>query len=358
MASSQLENVLDVLKLLPLVLQRDLQLIYELDKECVENEKKQEKLSTHILQHFNDTLSKQQLQKLDLSELQELRDIQSQSHIGSAEKLAIAKQCRDICVSYIQRIDEDLDYIYNEAPAGTLDNTIESSMMGAGSSTLPSTSSMMFDETYNKYGQKSLIIQGQHQHHRQAAQKGIKAPRIDAFTQQNDDVAAANAASASTASISTATGGVSSGARHGGVRRKSAVYAMDSMSVALGDTESDDEESAYLPSHDYQHQSVTTGLANTGISDVNVGDMSDMQIISSNAGEDGGVGGDSGDTQLYCTCHGTSYGEMVACDDDNCRIEWFHFGCVGLKSKPKGKWYCPECTQRRAAQQTAASMIY
>lgn len=32
-----------------------------------------------------------------------------------------------------------------------------------------------------------------------------------------------------------------------------------------------------------------------------------------------------------------------------CRIEWFHFGCVGLKEKPKGKWYCTDCagTQKR-----------
>lgn len=27
-----------------------------------------------------------------------------------------------------------------------------------------------------------------------------------------------------------------------------------------------------------------------------------------------------------------------------CKIEWFHFGCVGLKEQPKGKWYCSECT--------------
>ena len=30
-----------------------------------------------------------------------------------------------------------------------------------------------------------------------------------------------------------------------------------------------------------------------------------------------------------------------------CPIEWFHFQCVGLTSKPKGKWYCPKCTQER-----------
>ncbi|XP_023539868.1 PHD finger protein ING1 [Cucurbita pepo subsp. pepo] len=45
----------------------------------------------------------------------------------------------------------------------------------------------------------------------------------------------------------------------------------------------------------------------------------------------------------YCLCNQVSYGEMVACDNPNCKIEWFHFGCVGLKEQPKGKWYCSDC---------------
>lgn len=70
----------------------------------------------------------------------------------------------------------------------------------------------------------------------------------------------------------------------------------------------------------------------------------------------------------YCLCHQVSYGEMIGCDNpdvsvllafylhkiaDNylfhkqCPIEWFHFACVGLTIKPKGKWYCPKCSQDR-----------
>lgn len=26
-----------------------------------------------------------------------------------------------------------------------------------------------------------------------------------------------------------------------------------------------------------------------------------------------------------------------------CKIEWFHFDCVGIKERPKGKWYCSDC---------------
>jgi len=45
----------------------------------------------------------------------------------------------------------------------------------------------------------------------------------------------------------------------------------------------------------------------------------------------------------YCLCQQVSYGEMVGCDNPDCPIEWFHFGCMDLHSKPKGKWFCPKC---------------
>ncbi|XP_041350155.1 inhibitor of growth protein 3-like [Gigantopelta aegis] len=46
----------------------------------------------------------------------------------------------------------------------------------------------------------------------------------------------------------------------------------------------------------------------------------------------------------YCVCNQVSYGDMVGCDNDDCPIEWFHYGCVGLSQAPKGKWFCPQCT--------------
>uniref|UniRef100_A0A673J0N5 Inhibitor of growth protein n=1 Tax=Sinocyclocheilus rhinocerous TaxID=307959 RepID=A0A673J0N5_9TELE len=45
----------------------------------------------------------------------------------------------------------------------------------------------------------------------------------------------------------------------------------------------------------------------------------------------------------YCLCEQVSFGQMIGCDNDECPIEWFHFSCVGLNHKPKGKWYCPKC---------------
>lgn len=47
--------------------------------------------------------------------------------------------------------------------------------------------------------------------------------------------------------------------------------------------------------------------------------------------------------ETYCTCRQVSYGSMIACDNDNCKYQWFHFDCVKITTKPKGKWYCPLC---------------
>lgn len=49
------------------------------------------------------------------------------------------------------------------------------------------------------------------------------------------------------------------------------------------------------------------------------------------------------DEPTYCLCDQVSFGEMIMCDNDLCPIEWFHFSCVTLTTKPKGKWFCPKC---------------
>jgi hypothetical protein len=48
--------------------------------------------------------------------------------------------------------------------------------------------------------------------------------------------------------------------------------------------------------------------------------------------------------EVFCVCRGVSYGEMVACDSDFCKYEWFHLPCVQLTAPPKGRWFCPMCT--------------
>uniref|UniRef100_A0A0D3FP24 Inhibitor of growth protein N-terminal histone-binding domain-containing protein n=1 Tax=Oryza barthii TaxID=65489 RepID=A0A0D3FP24_9ORYZ len=43
----------------------------------------------------------------------------------------------------------------------------------------------------------------------------------------------------------------------------------------------------------------------------------------------------------YCICHQISYGDMIACDNDNCEGgEWFHYTCVGLTPETRFKGKC------------------
>ena len=50
---------------------------------------------------------------------------------------------------------------------------------------------------------------------------------------------------------------------------------------------------------------------------------------------------------VYCTCRMVSFGKMIGCDSDDCTVEWFHLGCVGLTedTQPE-KWYCDDCRNR------------
>ncbi|CAG5077600.1 Oidioi.mRNA.OKI2018_I69.PAR.g8766.t1.cds [Oikopleura dioica] len=47
--------------------------------------------------------------------------------------------------------------------------------------------------------------------------------------------------------------------------------------------------------------------------------------------------------ETYCFCQQVSYGNMIGCDSSKCQYGWFHFSCVRINSKPKGKWFCPAC---------------
>ncbi|OJJ83961.1 putative PHD finger domain protein [Aspergillus glaucus CBS 516.65] len=72
-------------------------------------------------------------------------------------------------------------------------------------------------------------------------------------------------------------------------------------------------------------------------------DMSDSENDAGNDLDDDDEDEGNEDTKVYCTCRSVSHGDMVACDNDNCPYEWFHWKCVGLTREPVGTWYCDEC---------------
>jgi inhibitor of growth protein 3 len=52
---------------------------------------------------------------------------------------------------------------------------------------------------------------------------------------------------------------------------------------------------------------------------------------------------DAVDDTKYCYCHDVSHGDMIACDNINCGIQWFHLACAGITQVPQGEWLCKEC---------------
>ena len=52
---------------------------------------------------------------------------------------------------------------------------------------------------------------------------------------------------------------------------------------------------------------------------------------------------------VYCFCKQVSFGEMIACDNPSCAIEWFHFQCVGLTpaNRPTVAWFCSTCEKEK-----------
>lgn len=57
-------------------------------------------------------------------------------------------------------------------------------------------------------------------------------------------------------------------------------------------------------------------------------------------------GGDTEDKELYCFCRKLSYGEMIGCDNPDCRYQWFHLPCVNLKPPLPDQWYCDDCLEK------------
>ncbi|GAA6051913.1 hypothetical protein JCM3770_006572 [Rhodotorula araucariae] len=80
------------------------------------------------------------------------------------------------------------------------------------------------------------------------------------------------------------------------------------------------------------------------------GDEDQEQHHQRKAAEEVEVEVEGEDLTPYCFCQRPSFGEMIGCDAPDCKIEWFHLNCIGLKESPEGSWYCSQCEPRMKAQ--------
>jgi len=75
--------------------------------------------------------------------------------------------------------------------------------------------------------------------------------------------------------------------------------------------------------------------------------VEDMEADEDAGDGDANDGDGADDDTPYCYCQKPSYGEMIGCDNPGCQYEWFHLSCLGLKSSPKGSWFCDDCAANR-----------
>ncbi|KAI1376336.1 inhibitor of growth proteins N-terminal histone-binding-domain-containing protein [Hypoxylon crocopeplum] len=98
------------------------------------------------------------------------------------------------------------------------------------------------------------------------------------------------------------------------------------------------------PHHNHHHNKHARTNTNTN---TNTNADGDVEMADGASASGSGASDDEEDEEgkKYCLCQHVSYGDMVACDNPACPFEWFHWTCVGLKSEPEGRWYCPSCTE-------------
>ena len=53
---------------------------------------------------------------------------------------------------------------------------------------------------------------------------------------------------------------------------------------------------------------------------------------------------EASEEKKYCKCNQISYGQMICCDNPDCKIQWFHIKCVDIEdpNKLEKQWYCSE----------------
>ena len=52
------------------------------------------------------------------------------------------------------------------------------------------------------------------------------------------------------------------------------------------------------------------------------------------------------DEEVWCYCQKfIPDTTLIGCDNNNCKVQWFHMTCIGLDVAPTDSWFCPACKQ-------------
>lgn len=113
----------------------------------------------------------------------------------------------------------------------------------------------------------------------------------------------------------------------------------------VGWESSDDENGVDAIDREAAPSALSNGRRTNANSNNNNNNGNNKNNNSNNDDDDDGQGND-GSEDVYCLCRKEGYGEMIACDNPNCEIEWFHIGCVNVDPKAvHSRWFCPNCAR-------------
>lgn len=343
---THLETYLEVLKLLPNELQRELVLMGELDRKAAAVRMEMDAVAEHILEAAaKDPAAAAAAASAAAAApaaaaatgkkgspppaavppdaptealLSHLRDLQQALLDLHNEKLALAKQSRDMIVSYSSRLDDDISNYFADLDKPVqdilLENPFEDPMPvlkkrmgggggGGGGSSAPASSGRSMSGSKDHTGSSSRAAAPKKKHRRgHTSSEEEEEEEEEDEDDYSDEEAEAEAEEADEAEAMEEEGEEYDDGR-GGAQKKTGGGGAAAAAAAAA-----------------------AGSPTGG------------------AGAAAAGGGDDG--KLYCICQQPSYGDMVGCDNEECPYEWFHFACVGMKKQPKGAWYCDECRSK------------
>ncbi|KAM5140855.1 inhibitor of growth protein 4 isoform 1-T1 [Mantella aurantiaca] len=260
-AGMYLEHYLDSIENLPFELQRNFQLMRDLDQRTEDLKCQIDRLSSQYMNNARTLSSEEKLQLL-----RQVQEAYGKCKEYGDDKVQLAMQTYEMVDKHIRRLDTDLARF----EADLKEKHIESSDYDSCSSKGKKTGDLLLS-----WANALPILSAEGR-----GQKEKKAPKVKSKVKNSDDETAKS-----------------------GQKKIKLV------------------------------QTAEYGTPATNFSKVHPSDVLDMPVDPNEP--------------TYCLCHQVSYGEMIGCDNPDCSIEWFHFACVGLATKPRGKWYCPRCSQER-----------
>ncbi|KAN0047676.1 hypothetical protein ACTA71_002061 [Dictyostelium dimigraforme] len=320
-----LENYLDSISTLPSEIGRNFALIRELDYRTSDLVEKIEKLKSNLLVTTNGTRRA----------VHELTDEKASKHIKlemkqvieySDEKVELSNQTYELIDKHIRKLDVDLKKFEAELENAEEEKKKKKSKQSNNNNNNNTVESNTTSSSSTSMSSSSIS------------------------TSSSSSLSSTNNTSQLNSSSSGGSGGVGGGGGGGGGGHSSHSTgnkkgkARDSLTSSSSSgningmlstsSSSSSSSSSSLSSRKQKSiaQDITSITGNNGDADVRVfnANPNDLDLaIDPNE-------------PTYCFCNRVSFGEMVGCENPDCKIEWFHFECVGLTSTPKGKWYCPD----------------